>query len=410
MRVKRNTVVHMSDFDAQPTNSGNTGGQIGRDGTDDSRDPQATSRLSTVSPESAPVPTPAPTPDLAAQPESKPAGESGATSTVQVVTESPKRIDETLKDPLLRAPRRSSVILCIVFGAIFLLVAAATWLLFVRTPTGQQYDDLVWETLKDGFPTPLLPIIYFFAHSAYTITVIVVIGIVSVFLVVMRRRWLLLVQLTCFALASFLAGFILKRTLPRPTLDPSLANPTNSSPSGHSVAAFAAAAVLVMAVPLSARAIASVVSFLFASSVGLSVVVEKWHRPSDVIVAFLMVTGLALLTMAFTRASGMDKAGARRSSASIQIVSTVMLVAGVCSLLFSGYLVWQVIPGLGMEAAWALPAAQGSASLAILGTAALGFGLITALRQITASPLSAVGLLGAPPAPPTASEPSTRHR
>jgi membrane-associated phospholipid phosphatase len=318
-------------------------------------------------------------------------------------------IDETLKDPLLRAPRTSSVVLCVVFGLLFVAAAGLVWWVAVRTTTGQEYDDLVWETLKDGFPAALGPLAEFFTRSTYVIGLIIIIGIVSVLMVVVRRRWLLLIQLIGFALASFLAGFLLKGVLPRPTLDPTLANPSNTSPSGHSVAAFAAAAVLVMAVPMSLRAIASVVGFLFASSVGISVVVGKWHRPSDVIVAFLLVTGLALITMAFTRASGMDKAGARRSSASVQIVSTVMLVAGVCGLLFTGYLVWQLLSGLGSQEAWTVSAAQGSAMLAIMSTACLGLGVISALRQITASPLSAVGLVGAPPAPPAASQFSTNE-
>lgn len=309
-------------------------------------------------------------------------------------------VEKTLQDPLLRSPRKSSVILCIVFGALFLLAAAGAWWASVRTVAGQQYDDLVWETLQNSFPKVLMPIVYFFAHSTYVIGVIVVIGIVSVLMVVIRRRWLLLIQLTGFALASFLMGFALKRLLPRPVLDPSLANPANTSPSGHSVAAFAAAAVLMMAVPLSARAVASVIAFVFATSVGFSVVVEQWHRPSDVIVAFLMVTGLALFTLAFTRASGMDKAGARRSSASIQITSTVFIVAGVCVSLYACYLAWQVIPGLGQEAAWTLSATNGSAALAIAGVCAFSMGILLAMRQITASPLSAIGLVGAPPAPP----------
>jgi membrane-associated phospholipid phosphatase len=371
----------MSDFETNPD------GDPGTSGTSDTFGTAGTST------QASPSPAPAPAPAEQAR--------------VEVVTEQPQSIDETLKDPLLRAPRRSSVVLCIVFGIIFLALAGATWWIFVRTATGQQYDDLVWETLKDSFPSALMPIVYFFSRNTYVIAVIIVIGIVSVLMVVLRRRWLLLIQLVAFALASFLLGFVSKRVLPRPTLDPSLANPANSSPSGHSVAAFTAAVVLVLAVPLSARAIASVISFFFATSVGLSVVVEKWHRPSDVLVAFLMVTGLALLTLAFTRASGMDKAGARRSSVSVQILSTVMMVAGFCSLAFGAYLIWQVVPGLEQEAAWTLSASQGAASLDIAGVAGIGIGLILALRQITASPLSAIGLVGAPPAPPSAPHSST---
>ena len=333
-----------------------------------------------------------------------PHGGANAPATITDLTGLPRPLEETYKDPLLRAPRRSSVVLCIAFGVVLLALAALTWWVSVRTITGQQYDDLVWETLKDGFPALLLPVVEFFTRDTYVIGLIIVIGIVSVVMVLIRRRWRLLVQLAAFALVSFLCGYTLKRILPRTSLDPSLANPDNTSPSGHSVAAFAAAVVLILAVPLSVRAIAAVISFIFASGVGLSVVVEKWHRPSDVVVAFLLVSGLALITLAFTRASGMDKAGARRSSASIQILSTVMIVAGLFSTLFAGYLLWNIVPGLGQEAVWTLSAAQSSAILAISGVAGLCLGLVLGMRQITASPLSTIGRVGAPPAPPAGSQ------
>ena len=37
---------------------------------------------------------------------------------------------------------------------------------------------------------------------------------------------------------------------------------------------------------------------------------------------------------------------------------------------------------------------------ALVGLSALVFGMLLAMRQITASPLSRAGLVGAPPAPP----------
>lgn len=391
----------MSEFPPQPQSEPDDAGSPARSNASSMADSDAA--------DSDAVETTAVFPPVAAQEPAAPQPISAPQPVVDIETPAPSAaaIDETLKDPLLRAPRRSSVVLCIVFGLLFLLAAGLAWWAAVRTTTGQQYDDLVWETLKDGMPGFLAPFIEFFTRSTYVIGLIIIIGIVSVLMVVVRRRWLLLIQLVCFALASFLMGFTLKRVLPRPTLDPSLANPSNSSPSGHSVAAFAAAAVLVMAVPLSLRAVASVVSFIFATSVGLSVVVEKWHRPSDVLVAFLLVTGLALITLSFTRASGMDKAGARRSSAPLQILSTVMMVAGACGIMFSAYLVWQLVPGLGEQAAWTVSAAQGSAMIAVASISAVGLGLISAMRQITASPLSAIGLVGAPPAPPSVSQLST---
>ena len=67
---------------------------------------------------------------------------------------------------------------------------------------------------------------------------------------------------------------------------------------------------------------------------------------------------------------------------------------------YSGYVIWQVVPGLNVSASWAVQGANVSAVVGIAGVAMLAFGLLLALRQITAAPLSRLGLIGAPPAPP----------
>ena len=330
-----------------------------------------------------------------------PAGEAHVTRATRPAAPTPvPPLTETLSDPLLRAPRRASTILTIIFGVISLLAAAGVWWLADHTVTGQRYDDLVWQTLRDGLPAWSGPIVSFFTKSTFVIGIIILIGIVSVIIVLIRRRWRLLVQIAAFALLSFAFGYTLKRVLPRPVLDPALANPANTSPSGHTVATFAACVVFLMAVPLALRFLAALLGVLFSTSVAVSLISDQWHRPSDTLVAFLMVAGLAFLTLAFTRGSGMDKIGARRSSATLQIVSTVMIVAGGFAVAFAAYLAWQVAPGLEMMAAWTVAAAQGSSILAIAGTSSLLLGTLLAMRQVTASPLSAVGLVGAPPAPP----------
>ena len=105
--------------------------------------------------------------------------------------------------------------------------------------------------------------------------------------------------------------------------------------------------------------------------------------------SILLVAGLALLALAVTRKSGMDEPGRRVSSVSVQIVGSVLITGGLLLLAYSGYVIWQVVPGLNV-----------SAVVGIAGVAMLAFGLLLALRQITAAPLSRLGLIGAPPAPP----------
>ena len=76
-----------------------------------------------------------------------------------------------------------------------------------------------------------------------------------------------------------------------------------------------------------------------------------------------------------------------------------MLVMGAAGLCYAGYLVSQVLPGLQYMAQWTVRPAIEASVMAILSSSALGLSLVAVFRQLTASPLSAVGLVGPPPAP-----------
>lgn len=316
-------------------------------------------------------------------------------------------MSESLNDPLLSSPRWSARILCLLLGVGFLASAGAVWLAFVRTITGQQYDEIVWSSFSRFIPQALRQVTLFFVSNYVTIAFVVLICLVSFITALVRKRWELFAQLVVFGLVCLVGGWGLKRVLPRPHLARQMAAPANSSPSGHSVAAMAAALMLVMAVGLAWRWVASLIGWAFALLVGCSVVYGKWHRPSDVLVAFLFVTGIALLTLSVTRKSGMDRLGARRSSPTLQVVDTVLLVLGLLASCYGLYLLWQVRSGLplaegwraGSPDFWVLPPAAASSALLIGGVAAVCVATVTIMRQVTASPLSAVGLVGSPPKP-----------
>lgn len=316
-------------------------------------------------------------------------------------------MSESLNDPLLSSPRWSARILCLLLGVGFLAAAGAVWLAFVRTITGQQYDEIVWSSFSRFIPQALRQVTLFFVSNYVTIAFVVLICLASFITALVRKRWELFAQLVVFGLVCLVGGWGLKRVLPRPHLARQMAAPANSSPSGHSVAAMAAALMLVMAVGLAWRWVASLIGWAFALLVGCSVVYGKWHRPSDVLVAFLFVTGITLLTLSVTRNSGMDRLGARRSSPTLQVVDTVLLVLGLLASCYGLYLLWQVRSGLplaegwraGSPDFWVLTPAAASSALLIGGVAAVCVATVTIMRQVTASPLSAVGLVGAPPKP-----------
>ncbi|WP_152209240.1 phosphatase PAP2 family protein [Bifidobacterium cebidarum] len=302
-------------------------------------------------------------------------------------------------DPLTVRPRISSRVLCAVFGLLMIAAAFGVWWLCVHTENGQSYDEIVWKQLPDNLPGWIAGIMNMVAQSWLVIAVSCALGAIGVATAVIRRRWWLVGQIAVLAALCW-ASTLLKGVLPRPFIIQTDSPVVNSAPSGHTVLATAAAVVLLIAVPRAARALAAVVGGTWAVLVGVSVMVGQWHRTSDVLMSILLVVGLTLIMLAFTRTSGMDDPGRRVSSVSVQIVGSVLITGGLLLMLYSAYVIWQVLPGLNIIASWAVQGSIVSSVVGIIGVTALAFGLLLALRHITAAPLSRLGLIGAPPAPP----------
>ena len=301
-------------------------------------------------------------------------------------------------DPLTVRPRTSSRVLCVVFGLLLIAAGFGVWWCCVFTENGQSYDEMVLTQLVDNASGWSQGIFALIVQSWLVIAASCAIAAVGVITALIRRRWWLVGQVAVFA-AVCLAATRIKGLLPRPFII-NTEFTTNSAPSGHTMLAAACAVILLLTMPRAARALASVIGVAWAVLVGVSVIYGPWHRPSDVAMSILLVAGLALITLAFTRRSGMDEPGRRVSSVSVQIVGSVLITGGLLLLAYSAYIIWQVEPGLNIIASWAVPGAIISAVAGITGVGALAFGLVLAMRQITAAPLSRLGLIGAPPAPP----------
>ena len=265
---------------------------------------------------------------------------------------------------------------------------------------GQSYEDIVWSKFDAALPGWLEPVVHVFTISAVVIAVSVIMSVIAIAVLVVRKRWLTIAQLAVFGGLCFAAAELLKPLLPRPYLINLMSNRSNSAPSGHVILAAAASVILLCAVPRAFRALAAVVGWIYTVLVGMSVIAGQWHRATDVIMGLLIVGGLAMLMLAATFSNGMDEPGTRASSAGVQIVGSVMLTFGVLGTLYGAYIIWQIQPGLAMSAEWTYSGAHLSTMVLTASVSALMFGLTLAMRQLTASPLTKLGLVGAPPAPP----------
>lgn len=302
-------------------------------------------------------------------------------------------------DPLAVRPRISSRVLCAVFGLLLIAAGFGIWWVCVFTEDGQSYDELVWKNLSTNVPDAVGSLMSLVAQSWLVIAISCLLAVIGVVSALVRRRWWLVGQIVVFV-AVCLAVTRIKGVLPRPFIINTDSPAANSAPSGHTMLAAACAVILLLAVPRAARALAGIIGVIWSWTVGVSVIYGQWHRPSDVAMSILLVAGLALIVLAFTRTSGMDEPGSRVSSVSVQIVGSVLIAGGLLLLAYSAYVIWQVVPGLNISASWAVSGSIVSAIVGVAGVAALTFGLLLALRHITAAPLSRLGLIGAPPAPP----------
>ena len=302
-------------------------------------------------------------------------------------------------DPLAVRPRISSRVLCAVFGLLLIAAGFGIWWVCVFTEDGQSYDELVWKNLSTNVPDAVGSLMSLVAQSWLVIAISCLLAVIGVVSALVRRRWWLVGQIVVFA-AVCLAVTRIKGVLPRPFIINTDSPAANSAPSGHTMLAAACAVILLLAVPRAARALAGIIGVIWSWTVGVSVIYGQWHRPSDVAMSILLVAGLALIVLVFTWTSGMDEPGSRVSSVSVQIVGSVLITGGLLLLAYSAYVIWQVVPGLNISASWAVSGSIVSAIVGVAGVAALTFGLLLALRHITAAPLSRLGLIGAPPAPP----------
>ncbi|MFP1716296.1 phosphoesterase [Gardnerella leopoldii] len=307
-------------------------------------------------------------------------------------------------DPLVKRPRISTILWCVAIAIVFLVSAAFIWFISVQTVLGQSYEEMVIDGFgSHGMPSWLAFCLRPISVSMVVIVTGIIIALVSLIVVCIRKRWWLLGQCAGIIILSA-AAEPLKKILPRPMLISIEYLSANSAPSGHTLLITASCALLICAVSRVWRAWAAVAAAFISILVELSLVAAHWHRVSDVLMSLLIVGAVTLIMLACTRSSGMDMPAYRRSSISVQIVGSSMITIGVLACLYALYLIWQILPGVDIFAQWAASVSYVATYWLIIGVSLLVFGVIMVMRHSTASPLSRLGLVGAPPTPPSASK------
>ncbi len=178
-------------------------------------------------------------------------------------------------------------------------LVAAVYVVAVRTTRGRVLDgaSLRGATQSRSSATDLVQRLLDVVSVASL--VMAVLGLVVIALLRFRRD--LAVAAVVLVVGSNLTAQVLKRLLPRPDLGLSETTPAtlNSLPSGHTTVAFSIAVALVIVSPIALRPLAAVAGTVYASGTALATLTAGWHRPSDSLAAFFVVTAWAAGTLVY---------------------------------------------------------------------------------------------------------------
>ena len=134
-----------------------------------------------------------------------------------------------------------------------------------------------------------------------SVTSIFLATVALIVIALLRRRPLLAVGIGVLVLGANVTTQILKDVLTRPDLltPHTLQNSIPAYPSGHSTVAMSLALALVLAVPARLRLPVGLVGITYAVLVGAATLTGAWHRPSDVLGAYLVTLGWAAAVCAW---------------------------------------------------------------------------------------------------------------
>jgi membrane-associated phospholipid phosphatase len=144
-------------------------------------------------------------------------------------------------------------------------------------------------------------------------------------------------------------------------------------PSGHATVAMSVALAALVAAPAVLRPVLSALGALYATGVGLAVLLTGWHRPSDTIAAFLVAGAWAMVALLVDGRHRVHRAG---------VVAATALSA--------------VAAGAGLAVAWWQDRTLTGPDDVTTPETAVGFGLVVATAVLVVGSVLAVSELRAP--------------
>ena len=301
-----------------------------------------------------------------------------APKTKPVGTESVRQVPQR---PHVRLGTRwAAVLLAAVAGGLLWL----TCRIFLSSAAGQRLDESAFRGAIYGQGKLLLiaqPVL-----SVVSVTFVVVGLAAAMMIALIRLRWGLALQVAVLVGGANITTQLLKyQVLERADLGVPVEQIKNSLPSGHTTVAASVSVALLLVVPRRLRPVVALAGAAYTAATGISTMAGQWHRPSDVIAAFLVVLVWTALVCVVTPRSSLDR-GAGTAAVPTAVGATILAVV----LLGAGAVAYVVLDGghvplLAQQAADApdVRAYLGMASAVVAATAGLFLSSLL-LRQASA--------------------------
>lgn len=221
----------------------------------------------------------------------------------------------------------------------------ATYYYFVQTTTGQFIDEsaLVEAVAIHG---PAGKAATKFLDLLPTISLVMA-AVVVLFVTVIRKHWTEAGIAVAACVGANIAAQVLKDLLPARPDKGVVTLELNSLPSGHTTLAASAAAAVFLMVSPRWRPMAGFVGGTFAIASGVSTLVNQWHRPADVVAAFLLVGAFMIPAgwLIIRRGSWNEWDGFGGHIGSARIWLTLPVMIGLVSAAVALYSLARIAPG-----------------------------------------------------------------
>jgi membrane-associated phospholipid phosphatase len=200
-----------------------------------------------------------------------------------------------------------------ILSVVCIVVLFAVYFVAVHTDWGQRVDEAALDgrTTRASVLRATDRLLDTVSAASFVVGSLVILAIALV-----RRRPHLALTAGVIIGGSFVTTQLLKRVvLDRPNLigltDP--AQQHNWFPSGHSTVAMALVVALVIVVAEEARPLVALAGLVYATMVGAGTVTLGWHRPSDVLGAYLVVAawaGASVAVLLWTEGAARERTSA----------------------------------------------------------------------------------------------------